>query len=339
MNDLTLRQQKVLGLIIRTYINTAQPVGSKALLEANDLGVSSATIRNEMAALEELGYLTHPHTSAGRVPTDKGYRFFVERLIGDVELPLTEQNTIRHQFHQAKLEMSQWMQLASAVLARSARSAAIVTAPKVEQPRLRHLELISTQSQLVLMVVVFQGGTVRQRMLSLREPMDQNALSQTATKFNSLCAGLDVAGVRNRMADASDFENDVIKLLTDLMASNDAVPLNEVYRDGLTEVLQEPEFTRRSDANAIVTAMEQPTFLIDVLSSPVGTVQVVIGGEGRWRELSACSMVIARYGIEGFATGALGVLGPTRMPYGRAISTVRYVADLMSDLVSDLYGD
>ncbi len=339
MNDLTLRQQKVLGLIIRTYINTAQPVGSKALLEANDLGVSSATIRNEMAALEELGYLTHPHTSAGRVPTDKGYRFFVERLIGDVELPLTEQNTIRHQFHQAKLEMSQWMQLASAVLARSARSAAIVTAPKVEQPRLRHLELISTQSQLVLMVVVFQGGTVRQRMLSLREPMDQNALSQTATKFNSLCAGLDAAGVRNRMADASDFENDVIKLLADLMASNDAVPLNEVYRDGLTEVLQEPEFTRRSDANAIVTAMEQPTFLIDVLSSPVGTVQVVIGGEGRWRELSSCSMVIARYGIEGFATGALGVLGPTRMPYGRAISTVRYVADLMSDLVSDLYGD
>lgn len=339
MNDLTLRQQKVLGLVIRTYINTAQPVGSKALLEANDLGVSSATIRNEMAALEELGYLTHPHTSAGRMPTDKGYRFFVERLIGDAELPMTERNTIRHQFHQAKLEMSQWMQLASAVLARSARSAAIVTAPKVEQPRLRHLELISTQSQLVLMVVVFQGGTVRQRMLTLREPMDQHALSQTAAKFSSLCAGMDAAGIRNRMADAGDFENDVIKLLTDLMSASDSVPLNEVYRDGLTEVLQEPEFTRRSDANAIVTAMEQPTFLTDVLSSPVGTVQVVIGGEGRWRELSSCSMVIARYGVEGFATGALGVLGPTRMPYGRAISTVRYVADLMSDLVSDLYGD
>jgi heat-inducible transcriptional repressor len=339
MNDLTLRQQKVLGLVIRTYINTAQPVGSKALLEANDLGVSSATIRNEMAALEDLGYLTHPHTSAGRVPTDKGYRFFVERLIGDVELPMTEQNTIRHQFHQSKLEMSQWMQLAAAVLARSARSAAIVTAPKVEQPRLRHLELISTQSQLVLMVVVFQGGTVRQRMLTLREPMDQNALSQTAAKFNNLCAGLDAASVRNRMADANDFESDVIKLLTDLMTADEAVPLNEVYRDGLTEVLQEPEFTRRSDANAIVTAMEQPNFLAEVLSSPVGTVQVVIGGEGRWRELSSCSMVIARYGVEGFATGALGVLGPTRMPYGRAISTVRYVADLMSDLVSDLYGD
>jgi heat-inducible transcriptional repressor len=339
MNDLTHRQQKVLGLVVKTYINTAAPVGSKPLLEANDLGVSSATIRNEMAMLEELGYLSHPHTSAGRVPTDKGYRYFVERLLGDVELPLAEQNTIRHQFHQSKLEMGQWMQLTAAILARSVRSAAIVTAPKVEQPKLRHVELISTQSQLVLLVVVFQGGTVRQRMLTLKEPMDQGALSLVANKFNNVCAGLVAPEIRTRMTDLSDLETDVLNLLTDLMTADDSVPMNEVYRDGLTEVLQEPEFTRRSDANALVTALEQPNFLSEVVSSPVGTVQVVIGGEGRWRELSSCSMVIARYGVEGFATGALGVLGPTRMPYGRAISTVRYVADLMSDLVSDLYGD
>jgi heat-inducible transcriptional repressor len=341
MNDLTHRQQKVLGLVIRTYITTATPVGSKALLEANDLGVSSATIRNEMAALEELGYLTHPHTSAGRVPTDKGYRFFVERLLGDVELPQAEQNMIRHQFHQARLEMGQWMQLAAAILARSVRSAALITAPKMEQPRLRHIELISTQSQLVLLIVVFQGGAVRQHMLTLKEPMDQAALSQVAAKFNTLCANADAAGIQARMAtiDMSDFEADVMKLLVEMMSAGEGVPMNEIYRDGLSEVLQEPEFTNRNDATALVNALEQPSFLNDVLSPSVGTVQVVIGGEGRWRELSSCSMVIARYGVEGFATGALGVLGPTRMPYGRAISTVRYVADLMSDLVSDLYGD
>ncbi|MFN4294035.1 MAG: heat-inducible transcriptional repressor HrcA [Thermoflexales bacterium] len=336
--ELTLRQQTILGLVVKTYINTATPVSSKALLEANDLGVSSATIRNEMAVLEELGYLTHPHTSAGRVPTDKGYRYFVERLIGDVELPQAEQNMIRHQFHQAKLEMSQWMQLAAAILARSARSAALVTAPKVEQPRLRHLELISTQSQLVLLVVVFQGGTVRQRYLTLKEPMDQASLSQVAAKFNALGHELDAASLRAKIADPTDFESAVLDLLTELTAGGE-VPINEVYRDGLTEVLQEPEFNKRGDANALVNAFEQPTFLNEVIASPVGTVQVVIGGEGRWRELSACSMVIARYGVEGFATGALGVLGPTRMPYGRAIGTVRYVADLMSDLVSDLYAD
>jgi heat-inducible transcriptional repressor len=334
--ELTLRQQKILRLVVQTYISTATPVGSKALLEANDLGVSSATIRNEMAVLEELGYLTHPHTSAGRVPTDKGYRYFVERLIGDVDLPQSEQNMIRHQFHQARLEMSQWMQLAAAILARSVRSAALVTAPKVEQPRLRHLELISTQSQLVLLIVVFQGGTVRQRYLTLKEPMDQAALSQVAARINSIGYELDAASLRAKLTDITDFERDVLDLLLELTASGDDVPINEVYRDGLTEVLQEPEFNKRGEANALVNAFEQPTFLSEVVGSPVGTVQVVIGGEGRWRELSSCSMVIARYGVEGFATGALGVLGPTRMPYGRAIGTVRYVADLMSDLVSDL---
>ncbi len=343
MESLTLRQQSILSLVIQQYIDSAMPVSSKSILEAGGLIVSSATIRNEMAVLEDLGYLTHPHTSAGRMPTDKGYRYFVERLIGDVELPLNDRNTIRHQFHQAKLEMAQWMQLAAAVLARSLRSAALVTSPRVEQPKLRHIELISTQSQLVLMIVVFQGGTVRQQMLTLREPMDQAALSQVANRLNALFAAQDVSGVRaranERLVNLSDFELDVIRLLQDTMGGDERTPTSEIFRDGLTEVLQEREFENQVEANALVRALEQPDFLNDVMHSRVGTVQVVIGGEGRWQELSSCSMVLARYGHEGFATGTVGVLGPTRMQYGRAISTVRYVADLMSDLVTDLYGD
>ena len=343
MEELTSRQHSILSLVIQSYVSTARPVSSQSLLET--LGVSSATIRNEMAALEDAGYLKHPHTSAGRIPTDKGYRYFVERLLGDVELPLHERNTIRHQFHQAKIEMSQWMQLAAAILARSMRSAALITAPRVEQPRLRRIELISTQSQLVLLIVVFQGGTVRQHLLTLKEPMDQSALTQIANKFNAWFSGVDSATIRqktnDRLTDLSDFEVDVARLFLDMMNSDDATPMaaNEVFRDGLTEVLKEPEFMDRNEANALVHALEQPSFLNEMMSSRVGTVQVVIGGEGRWRELSSCSMVLARYGLEGFATGTVGVLGPTRMPYGRAISTVRYVADLMSDLVSDLYGD
>jgi len=343
MEELTSRQHSILSLVIQSYVSTARPVSSKSLLET--LGVSSATIRNEMAALEEAGFLKHPHTSAGRIPTDKGYRYFVERLLGDVELPLHERNTIRHQFHQAKIEMSQWMQLAAAILARSVRTAALITAPRVEQPRLRRIELISTQSQLVLLIVVFQGGTVRQHLLTLKEPMDQSALSQIANKFNTWFSGVDSAAIRqktnDRLTDLTDFEVDVTRLFLDMMNSGDTTPMaaNEVFRDGLTEVLKEPEFLDRNEANALVRALEQPSFLNEMTSSRVGTVQVVIGGEGRWRELSSCSMVLARYGLEGFATGTVGVLGPTRMPYGRAISTVRYVADLMSDLVSDLYGD
>ncbi len=334
--ELTPRQQAILRLVVHSYVATAQPVSSKSLIGKGMLNVSSATVRNEMAALEEMGYLTHPHTSAGRVPTDKGYRYFVEHLLGDVELPNDEQNTIRHQFHQAKLEMSQWMQLASAVLARATRAAALVTAPRIETPRVRQLTLISTQAHLVLLVLVFQGGTVRQRMLMLREPMEQMALNQAAARLNTLYAGADAHTIETHPVELTDFESEVVDLMLELMR-DDAPAQSEVYRDGLTEVLQEPEFVNQEGARALVNALEQPEFLNSALGARVGTVQVVIGGEGRWRELSACSAVLARYGVEGFASGTLGVLGPTRMPYGRAISAVRYVADLMSDLVSDLY--
>jgi heat-inducible transcriptional repressor len=336
--DLSPRQQTILNLIVHTYVATAAPVSSKALLESAGINVSSATIRNEMAALEELGFLTHRHTSAGRIPTDKGYRYFVERLLGDVELPIDEKNTIRHQFHQAKLEVAQWMQLAAVVLARSARAVALVSAPQLDQPKVRHIELISTQSHLALLILVFQGGTVRQSVLTLKDPMSQQVLSQTATMLNSKYVGLDAQGIRSKLSDPADLEIDVMNLVLELMADG-APPSQDVYREGLTEVLRQPEFTSQTDARALVDAMEEPGFLRHVLISRVGTVQVVIGGEGRWRELSSCSMVLARYGVEGFATGTLGVLGPTRMPYGRAISAVRYVADLMSDLVSDLYAE
>jgi heat-inducible transcriptional repressor len=199
--------------------------------------------------------------------------------------------------------------------------------------------LISTQASIVLLVVVFQGGTVRQRMLTLKEPATQDQLNVVATKFNTLGIGADAQSLSYKLTGLNEFETDIRNVLQQLMTAEEAPPSNEVYRDGLTEVLREPEFEKSVEANQLVTALEQPSFLSDVLNAPIGAVQVVIGGEGRWRELSSCSVVIARYGVEGFATGTLGVLGPTRMPYGRAISTVRYVTDLMSDMVSDLYGE
>ena len=142
MSELTPRQQLILGLVIREYISAVQPVGSKTI-EGYGLGVSSATIRNEMVILEEHGYLLQPHTSAGRVPTEQGYRYFVERLMRESQVPLNEQRTIRHQFHQVGVDLEQWMRLAASVLARSAQSAAVVTSLKTETCRLRHVEMIS----------------------------------------------------------------------------------------------------------------------------------------------------------------------------------------------------
>ncbi|MBX7212653.1 MAG: heat-inducible transcriptional repressor HrcA [Thermoflexales bacterium] len=336
---LTSRQQQILSYVVQTYVATAKPVSSHAILSSGVVAMSSATIRNDLAALEDEGLLTHPHTSAGRIPTDKGYRYFVERLLGDVELPPQEENTIRHQFHQARLEMGNWMQLAAAVLARSSRAAALISAPHLELPRFRHVELISTQSQMALLVLVLQGGTVRQQVLALREPTDQAALSHAAARLNATFAGADQTGMRTRLGGLSEFELDVAGDILDLMMSDARAPSAEVVRDGLTDVLREPEFVSQTEARAIVQALEQPGFLTELGASRVGTVQVVIGGEGRWRELSSCSMVLARYGVEGFATGTVGVLGPTRMPYGRAISAVKLVAGLMSGLVGDIYSD
>jgi len=343
MSDLTPRQQTILGLVIREYVASTHPISSKMLLEHYDMGVSSATVRNEMALLEELGYLTHPHTSAGRVPTDMGYRFFVERLLGDVTLPATERRMIVHQFHQARLDLGQWMRLAATTLTRAARNAALVTAPQAEQSRFKHIELISTQGKLVLLILVLQGGNVQQQMLTLAEPLTQAELSQSTDLLNQVCAGLGAAEIRARVRNLPTFEAEVCDLVLEMMERCDSRITGEVYRDGLTEMLSQPEFIGTERSQGALRLLEERSFLDDflteTLSPHVGGVQVIIGSEGRWEELSSCSMVLARYGVPGFATGALGVLGPTRMPYGRAISAVRIVAELMSDLVYDMYSE
>ena len=341
MDELTPRQRTILGLVVREYVDNATPVSSRALVENYGLDVSTATVRNELAQLEELGYLSHPHTSAGRVPTDKGYRRFVTRLIGGVELPLQERRTIAHQFYQARQDFEQWMPLAASVLARTARGAALVTAPQPAESRYKHLQLISTQGQVVLLVLVLQGGAVKQQMLALAEPFDQQVLNDASDRLNQLFNGVAVSQIRSRIGELPSFEADIASLVVDLMQRAEVSPTGTIYRDGLSEVLQEPEFAEGEQAQGLVRVMEEHSFLeavlADALSPEVGSVQVLIGGEGRWDELSACSLVLARYGVTGLATGALGIVGPTRMLYGRAISAVRFVSGLLSDLVYDTY--
>lgn len=342
MDDLTPRQQLILGLVIREHVAGAQPVGSKSV-ESYGLGVSSATIRNEMAFLEERGYLTHPHTSAGRVPTEMGYRYFVERLMREAQLPMDEQRTIRHQFHQVGVDLEQWMQLAASVLAHTAQSAALVTSPKIEQCCLKHLELIALRETMALLIVVLEGGMVYQRMMTLDEPLGQETLTQIASRLNDLCSGGTVPRVIASRPQLGTLEQQVADILIEVMTHVDDQANLRVYRDGLINILHQPEFAEPELARQVIRLLEERTMLEELVSEvlPVGVggVQVIIGGEGRWDELKACSLVISPYGLAGTATGALGVLGPVRMPYARAVSTVRYVAGLMNDLFRDLYGE
>jgi heat-inducible transcriptional repressor len=164
--DLTERQQSLLALIVRAYTETAKPIGSKKLLDRYNLNISSATVRNEMAMLTDAGYLRQPHTSAGRVPTEAGYRYFVRGLLGDPELPNAEKRLISHQFHQAHADIDEWVRLSASVLAQHSHVAALVTTPRPERAIFKHLKLIATQGQQVLLVLVLQGGDVRQQILT-----------------------------------------------------------------------------------------------------------------------------------------------------------------------------
>ncbi len=239
MHELTERQRTILTLLIRDYIETAQPVGSKRLVERFHLDLSTATVRNEMSALTEMGYLRQPHTSAGRVPAEEGYRVFVGQMMHNAELPTAVQNTISHQFFQARPDVEQWMTLAASVLAHQSQGVSLVTAPHAETIRFKHIELISTQGRQVLMVIVMDGGEVNQQVLTLAEPVNQARLSQAATHLNSLLIGLSIEAIAalSSSSRADALEQDIITLLVQDMKRTSESASGEIYTDGLTNVL------------------------------------------------------------------------------------------------------
>lgn len=344
MLHLNERQKLILALVIHDYTETAQPVGSQHLVKRYALSLSPATVRNAMVDLTEAGYLRQPHTSAGRVPTEEGYRYFVRQLMGQTELPANTRNTIVHQFYQAGHDVNRWMRLAASILAHQSQAASLVTAPRPEQARFKHLSLISTHGRQVLMVLVLSGGEVHQQMLTLAEPVQQEQLNTASDYLNNVCIGLDASAILALGAMPGELEQDLLKLIQEEMGRQKRSLSGEVFRDGLTNVLSEPEFAVSESARQALRVLEEQPLLDDlltrtVMNSDIDEVQVLIGGEGTWQELRDCSVVLARYGAPGLVTGALGVLGPTRMSYGRTVSTVRFVSGLLSGLVIDLLAE
>jgi len=342
--ELTERQQIILGLIVQEYVDSATPIGSNSLVEKYNLAFSSATVRNEMVALSEAGYLRQPHTSAGRVPTEDAYRFFVGQLMQRPELPTSLKHTITHQFYQARHDSAEWLRLAASVLAHQSNAASIVTAPSADTARFKHLQLISTTGRQVLMILVLMGGEVSQQMLVLGEPVTQEQLSAAADQINSLFYGQDAHEIKSNPSELDTLGRDMYKIVLDDLIRNSSDHTGEVYQDGWTNFLSGPGFAESAAARRALRVLEERPLLESLLShtvknTEVGGVQVLIGGEGTWEELSECSLVLARYGSPKLATGILGVLGPIRMSYGHTISTVDFVAGLMSNLLTDVIGE
>jgi len=339
--QLTERRQLMLKLVIQEYVRTALPVSSESLVQHYALGVSSATVRNDMAALEELGLLTHPHTSAGRIPTDRGYRYFVERLMEWQPVPSEDRRMIRHQFYQVRTDIEEWTRLAAAALARLSRSAAMVAPARPHRCCFKHVELLSVYDTRVLMVLILQDGTVRQHMLTLDEVVSQEDLSQMANRMNDRLAGLQAVRIAHLAGgEWNTLENQVVDLIATTMQQLDHWEWEDIVHDGILETLSQPEFSEGQRARQFLEIIEQGYLLSELLGQAMqrNGVQVIIGGETQREEMRDYSLVASRYGVSGRLEGVLGILGPTRMPYPRSVSAVRFIARTMSELLAQLHG-
>ena len=342
---LDLREQAILRAVIEEYVASANPVGSLALVERYGLGVSSATVRSILAELEGAGYLSHPHTSAGRVPTDLGYRYYVEAMVDTPPLTPVEQLMIRHQFGQVKFASEHWFRLAATTLAGLTGAAGLATPAKPSSSRIRRVDLVAIQERLASLILVLREGSIKQVLVNLDDPADQQTLTEVAERLNRLFADrtarqIDATLERFDPADpATVLVRKVAERIARSMREFDDALIEELFSDGLLNVMAAPEFAQSEKLRRVFAALENRAYLASLIASVSGSdrVHVFIGHENPAEEMADVSLVLAPYGHPGRAVGVVGVLGPTRMAYPQAIGTVRFVSGLMNELIDHLY--
>ena len=336
---LTSRTETILKSIVGQYIAKATPVSSQNIIDDYELGVSSATIRNEMAHLEQEGYITRPYPSAGSIPSDKGYRYYVETL-GDIKLPLAEQRLINHLFHQVERKLEEWLNLAATLIAQLVQTMAVVTIPKPVACQFKYLELVALRDLLALVVLILHGARVKQQLITFDQATSQPELTAIASKLNAAYSGLTSSQILAKGTGLSPTEQQITDCLLKVMEAEDEQEYEAPYLDGLHFILNQPEFARSPRMRTLMELVEHRNLLRII--APAGLtsqgVQVVIGRENEAEVIRDYSVVISRYGLPQEAIGTIGVVGPTRMPYARAISTVDYLSLVLSRLVAELYG-
>jgi heat-inducible transcriptional repressor len=337
--QLNPRRQNILKHIVEEYVVTAQPVGSDSVARRYRPPVSSATIRNEMAVLEGVGFIAQPHTSAGRVPTDSGYRYYVEQLMPGSGPTPGERRRIRYQFRQLEPEVGQWAHLASSVLADTVHAAGVVTLPASPRARVRRLELVALQDNIVMAAVILQSGGVRQHVHRLAKPLDDDELARINSRLNALLEGKTGDQVGREVAWLPELDATFCQAVERVLDQADRQTFEQIYYEGLSHILSQPEFARSERLRPIVEVLERSqelgAFLADAMED--NDVQVIIGAEHRLEPLRSTATVLTRYGAGDQIRGVLGVVGPTRLPYWRAVPMVRFMAGLMDVLVETSY--
>ena len=328
------RKAAILQAVVEEYIETAQPVGSAHVAKAADLAVSSATVRNEMAVLEHEGYLVQPHTSAGRIPTDKGYRFFVDHLTGPGPLEEGQHEQVREFFDTAHGELERMLHDTSRLLSSLTDYAAVVVGPPHEGAVIRSAHLVGLAPRVGLVVVVLANGVVEKRTVDLPEGFDDASLSAAGARLAAHLTGY-ALGARGQAEPTGDVDADrvVADALRSLEGDHDEEP-DQVFMGGVSRMAG--AFDAVETVRAVLGTLEQQYVVVTLLRDVLGRgLSVAIGSEHGLVPLATCAVVVSPYEVEGKAAGTIGVLGPTRMNYPQALAAVALVSQRLGQRLSD----
>ena len=328
--ELSDRQKKILYAIIKTYLETGEPVGSRTISKYTDLNLSSATIRNEMSDLEELGYIMQPHTSAGRIPSDKGYRFYVDQLMADKEREVDEMKEI---LIEKADKMEQVLKQIARSLSVNTNYAAMISAPQYHHNKLKFIQLSRMGEEQIVAVIVVEGNIIKNQIIDVEQFLDDDTLLKLNILLNTNLNGLSIEeitlGTIQKMKEQAGIHSDVISNVIDAVAEainadNDL----EIYTSGANNIFKYPELSDHEKASEIITAFEEKKQLTDIVNETLANpdnkgIQIYIGEESPVQNMKDCSVVTATYELEEGMQGTIGIIGPKRMDYDKVVGTLK----------------
>jgi len=333
------RKLKILQAIIRNYLETGEPVGSRTISKYTDLNLSSATIRNEMADLEELGYILQPHTSAGRIPSDKGYRLYVDRLMSEKEREVEEMKEL---LLEKEEKMETLLKQVAKALAVNTNYATMITAPSIHQNKLKFIQLSRVDADQILAVIVVEGNVIKNKMLSVSEELSDETLLKLNLLLNTNLNGLSIeeinlgmiAALKQQAGIHSQIVSDVIDAVAEAIKADEDL---QIYTSGTNNIFKYPELADNQKASELITAFEEKQVLNELVAETMTgeentDIQVYIGEEVKLQSMRDCSVVTATYELEEGMRGTIGIIGPKRMDYDKVVGTLKNLRHQLDDL-------
>ena len=338
MQELDERKQKILHAIIQNYLETGEPVGSRTISKYADLGLSSATIRNEMSDLEEMGYIIQPHTSAGRIPSDMGYRFYVDQLMKEKEQEVTEMKELMIQ-RQDKMELV--LKQMAKVLAANTNYATMITSPQYHRTKLKFIQLSVISEDQLLAVVVAEGNVVKNKVIPISHGLDNETILKLNILLNTMLNGKTIEEINLQMISSmkeqagihSNIIGDVVDAVAEAIHSDEGM---EIYTGGATNIFRYPELSENGKASEIIQTLEEKQNLVDLVNETLSNeekgIQVYIGSESPVQSMKNCSVVTATYELGNGLQGTVGIIGPKRMDYENVMGTLKTLMDQLDDV-------